>query len=164
MEVSNMARRVFFSFHYERDILRVGQIRNSGLTKPDIESAGFIDSASWESIKKQGDDAIKRWINTQLNNTSVTVVLIGAETSLRPWVDYEIRESYSRGNGMLGIYIHNVRDLKGQVDFAGRNPFDNFNVKGISLSRYYRTYDWVNDRGYNNFPQWVEAAAKAAGK
>ena len=26
-----MARRVFFSFHYDNDILRVGQIRNSGV-------------------------------------------------------------------------------------------------------------------------------------
>ncbi len=90
-----MARRVFFSFHYERDILRVGQIRNSGITKPDLESAGFIDAASWESLKRQGDDAIKRWINSQLDGTSVTVVLIGAQTSERDWVKYEIEQSYN---------------------------------------------------------------------
>jgi len=85
-----MARRVFFSFHYERDILRVGQIRNSGITKSGVESAGFIDAASWESVKRQGDEAIKRWISSQLDGTSVTVVLIGAETSQREWVKYEI--------------------------------------------------------------------------
>lgn len=27
------------------------------------------------------------------------------------------------------------------------------------LSRWYRSYDWVTNDGYNNFPTWVEAAA-----
>lgn len=26
------------------------------------------------------------------------------------------------------------------------------------------TYDWVNDDGYNNFGDWVEKAAKKAGR
>ena len=65
-----MARRVFFSFHYDGDILRVGQIRNSGIVLGvGNTSAGFIDSASWESVKKQGDPAIKRWIDNELNGT-----------------------------------------------------------------------------------------------
>lgn len=90
-----MARRVFFSFHYDGDILRVGQIRNSGIVLPQGDTpTGFIDKASWESVKRQGDDAIKRWIDNQLQNTSVTVVLIGAETAQRPWVNYEIIEKH----------------------------------------------------------------------
>ena len=28
----------------------------------------------------------------------------------------------------------------------------------------YKTYDWVDDDGYNNLAKWVEAAAKAAGR
>ena len=72
-----MARKVFFSFHYERDVWRAGQIRNSWVTKPNRETAGFWDSASWEEVKKKGEDAIHRWIDNQLNGTSVTVVLIG---------------------------------------------------------------------------------------
>lgn len=159
-----MARKVFFSFHYERDIKRVGQIRNCGLTKPDLESAGFIDAASWESIKKQGVEAIKRWIAQQLDGTSVTVVLIGAETSQREWVIYEIKESYKKGNALLGIYIHNVVDLDKKTDVKGQNPFDQFYIKRdgseICLSQICKTYDWVNDGGYDNFGKWVEEAFK----
>jgi hypothetical protein len=70
-----MARRVFFSFHYKRDGWRVAQVRNSWVTKPDKEAAGYIDAASWEELERQGDEAIKRWINNQLTGTSVTVVL-----------------------------------------------------------------------------------------
>jgi hypothetical protein len=66
-----MARRTFFSFHYERDAWRVGQVRNCNLL-PGNDQFGFIDSVEWESIQRQGDEAIKRWINDQLKQTSVT--------------------------------------------------------------------------------------------
>jgi hypothetical protein len=88
-----MATRVFFSFHYERDIWRASQIRNSWVTKPDREAAGFWDAAAWEEVKKKGEEAIKRWIDKQLGGTSVTVVFIGAETSERKYVQYEINQS-----------------------------------------------------------------------
>jgi len=41
-------------------------------------SGGFIDAANFEKLKKQGDAAIKRWIDDQLKGTSVTVVLVAA--------------------------------------------------------------------------------------
>jgi hypothetical protein len=163
-----MARRVFFAFHYERDIWRAGQVRNSWVTKPDREDAGFWDAADWEKIKKQGDEAIKRWIKDQLKGTSVTAVLIGAETSTREWVKYEIIESYNRGNGLLGIYIHNIKDRNGYTDTKGNNPFSYIYIeqdgKKVYFSEIYPTYDWVNDDGYENLGDWVEKAAKKAGK
>jgi hypothetical protein len=161
-----MARRVFFSFHHQGDIRRIGQIRNSWVTKPNQEDAGFVDAASWESIKKQGDQAVKRWIDAQLNGTSVTVVLIGSETASRPWVQYEISESHNKGNGLLGIYIHNCRDLGGYTCNQGANPFSmvHFTQSGQSLAATYPTYDWVLDSGYNNIGLWIEAAARKAGR
>lgn len=162
-----MARRVFFSFHYERDIWRVSQVRNSWVTK-DREAAGFWDAAKWEEAKKKGTAAIEKWIDDQLNGTSVTVVLIGAETSERDYVGYEIKKSYSKGNGILGIYIHNLKDSSGNKDSKGANPLANWHIevdgKKKLLSEIYPTYDWINDDGYNNFGDWVEAAAKKAGK
>ena len=163
-----MARKVFFSFHYEGDILRVGQIRNSWVTKPNIEEAGYTDSASWESLKKQGPEAIKRWINSQLDGTSVTVVLIGAETSTRDWVKYEIKQSYEKHNGMLGIYIHQCKDIKGNTSTKGSNHFGEIgkdsNGNPVYFSTAYPCYDWVDDDGYNNLGNWIEAAAKKAGR
>ncbi|HKZ93692.1 MAG TPA: TIR domain-containing protein [Candidatus Bathyarchaeia archaeon] len=163
-----MVRRVFFSFHYERDIWRVSQVRNSWVTKPDIEEAGYIDKAGWESLEREGEEAIKRWIMRQLDGTSVTVVLIGGETSKRRWVGYEIDQSSRKGNGMLGIYIHNVKDQNSLTDTKGSNPFDNRyieqNGQKTYLSQLYPTYDWVNDNGYDNFGDWVEKAAQKAGR
>ncbi len=163
-----MARRVFFSFHYERDVWRASQIRNSWVTQKDRESAGFWDAASWEEVKKKGDDAIKRWIRDQLDGTSVTVVLVGAETNARKYVDYEIEQSHSKGNGMLAIHIHKLKDKEGKTDTKGVNPFTRWYVTLNGQKKYftdlYSTYDWVDDDGYKNFADWVEKAAKAAGK
>lgn len=160
-----MARCVFFSFHYDRDIWRVSQIRNSGVVPlAGVTSAGFIDSAAWESIKRQGDDAIRKWIDRELEGTSVTVVLIGTETANRQWVNYEIVQSVKRNNGLLGVYIDNVKDVHGQMCARGANPFDSVTWKhsGRALSETYPTYDWVTDDGRRNLAGWIEAAAKRA--
>src|SRR5207245_99321 len=85
-----VTRKVFFSFHYERDAWRASQVRNSWVTKPDREVAGFVDAASWEEVRKKGEEQIENWINRQLEGTSVTAVLIGRETSQRKYVGYEV--------------------------------------------------------------------------
>lgn len=81
-----MAKRVFFSFHYQDVIdFRANTVRNHWLTKADREAAGFFDASIWETAKKTGDAALKRLINGALKNTSVTCVLIGSQTFNRRW-------------------------------------------------------------------------------
>ena len=152
-----MARRVFFSFHYENDIFRASVVRNSWIMQPDRETAGFWDAAAWESVKRNGDDAVKRWIRTQLENTSVTVVLIGSETYSREYVQYEIQQSWDRGNGLIGVYINNIKDMRtGETSRMGFDPFLRMNFSNI------KTYDWIANNGYNNLGSWVEEAATRA--
>lgn len=40
------------------------------------------------------------------------VVLIGEDTAKRKWVKYEIKKAWNEGKGVLGIYIHNLKDPK----------------------------------------------------
>lgn len=163
-----MARRTFFSFHYDRDIWRASIVRNSWLTKDDREDAGFWDASLWEEAKKKGDDAIKNMIDEALKGTSVTAVLIGKETSGRDWVRYEVQASHDKGNGLLGIFIHNIKDNDGNTDSAGDTDFgpigEDDDGNPVYFSDLYLTYDWVDDDGYNNLGEWVEHAAQAAGK
>lgn len=164
-----MARRVFFSFHYERDSVRAGQVRNSNVIRNKIiETSEFIDAAKWEEVKRGGDEAIKRWIKDQLNGTSVTVVLIGAETSKRKWIKYEIDESLKKGNGLLGVYIHKCPLFDGSTDRKGENPFDRLyfdrNGRKEYLSEIYKTYDWIDNNGRENLGTWIESAARKAGR
>lgn len=146
-----MARNVFFSFHYDNDVQRAFVVRQSWVTKPNRTAFGVIDRADFESIKRNGDAAIKQWIDNQLIGTSVTVVLIGAATLERPYVKYEIEQSIIRGNGILGVFVHNIRD------------FDQTTSSKCDTSGFrFPLYDWTNNDGYNKLGDWVEAAA--AGK
>lgn len=161
-------RYTFFSFHYGRDVWRANQVRHSWVTKKDRQAAGFVDAAEFEEVKKKGDKAIKDWIDYQLDGTSVTVVLIGKETNSREYVDYEIKQSRKKGNGILGIYIHNLKDSNGDTDSKGDNPFDYWYTTENGAKKYfseiYPTYDWINDSGYNNLGDWVDKAANKVGR
>lgn len=200
-----MARRTFFSFHYKADVTRAWVVRNSWVTKVtqgDREGAGFFDSSVFEAAERESDDALKRFLREGLNNTSVTCVLVGAETTLRRWVRYEIFRSFMRGNGILAVRIHTIGALNSPATRAGANPFDNlaFTVDGDqlrfkeymtsgwqaardvgsmpltqvaynlgsrtnhTLSTLFLIYDWDTEGGYNNFGNWVEAAARQAGR
>jgi hypothetical protein len=158
-----MARKVFFSFHFDRDAWRVSQVRNSDVVTSKYEKTKFLDAADWEQIKRNGDAAIRRWIDSQMEGTSVTVILIGRETSTRSWVTYEITKSWQRGNGLLGVYIHNIKNQYGHIDFQGANPLQNFMVNGNyfdRLSNYVQTYDWTNNSGRQNIDQWIEKSVQ----
>lgn len=144
-----MARKVFFSFHYARDSWRVGQVRNCNVISG-YDKNPFYDKADWEAIKKQGTQAVKNWIEKQLNGTSVTIVLIGKETSTRPWVKYEIKRSIELGKGLIGIDISKIKDQDGNTDDTGANP----------IPARYRKYLWNNDNGRENLGDWIEKAAK----
>lgn len=120
-----MAKRVFFSFHYE-DVktFRANVVRKHDLTKESREDCGFFDASIWEDAKKHGDTAVKNLIEKGLANTSVTCVLIGTETWKRRWVRYEMLRSYDRGNKLLGVHINGVRDKNQQTFPLGNNIFD----------------------------------------
>lgn len=148
-----MARKVFFSFHYARDAWRVGQVRNSGVIS-NLDKSPFYDKAEWETLKRQGDQAIKSWIDNQLSGTSVTVVLVGAETSKRRWVKYEIAKSIELGKGLLAINISGIKDRNGDTDTMGANP----------VPSDYPIYKWNHNNGAENLGKWIEAAAVKAGR
>src|SRR6266481_410491 len=127
-----MAKRVFFSFHYQ-DVtdFRANVVRQHWLTKPDREAAGFFDASMWETAKKMGDTAVKRLINSALIGTSVTCVLIGSQTYGRPWVRYEILKSFREGKSMLAVHINSIRGRDQLTKPRGPNPMS---FVGITFS------------------------------
>jgi hypothetical protein len=150
-----MARRVYFAFHYQIDIWRVNQVRNSWVTQ-DREEAGFYDASLWEKAKKDGDIGIKRMINAGLNNTTVTCLLIGQQTYARPWVRYEIIKSIEKGNGLLGIHINALHDKDGfSYSTHGRNPFDYMGVKISDNGKSADVYEYENGKWviFSKYPQ-----------
>jgi hypothetical protein len=43
-------RKVFYSFHFDNDVMRVQQIRNMGV----IEGNAAVSANTWEEVKKKG--------------------------------------------------------------------------------------------------------------
>lgn len=145
-----MARRTFFSFHYDNDVWRANQVRNSNVVSG-TDVAGFFDHSEYTEAKKSGDEGIRRMILRNLNNTTVTVVLIGSQTSMRPWVRYEIEQSIARKNGLLGVYIHHLKDPNHPASVRGSKPF-------VPQGVEFPAYDWDGD--LDRFRREIEAAGK----
>ena len=156
-----MARRVFFSFHYKPDNWRAAQVRNAGV----VEGNTPVSDNQWEDVTQGGDAAIRKWIDSQLKGRSCAVVLIGSNAAGRKWIKYEIRKAWNDEKGLLGIYIHGLKNRDGEQSSKGRNPFDDFTVSKEKLSTIVKAYDPpykistnVYDHIKDNIADWVEEA------
>ena len=134
-----MTRRCFYSFHYELDSWRAGQVRNIGV----VEGNRPAGDNEWETVTRGGDQAIEQWIHRQMQGRSCTIVLIGSATAARKWITYEIIESWNAGMGVVGAYIHRLLDRNRQPTTKGRNPLDcvTHNSTQRPLSDIARAYD-----------------------
>lgn len=158
-----MSRKVFYSFHFTPDSWRASQVRNIGI----VEGNQPVSDNDWEDVKRGGNDAIQKWINNQLHGRSCTIVLIGKNTAGRKWIKYEIEKSWNDGKGVVGIYVHNLKNVNGEQTSKGNNPFDDFTMKrnGKKLSSIVKVYDPpysdstdVYDYIKSNLESWVEEA------
>ncbi|WP_145244786.1 TIR domain-containing protein [Urbifossiella limnaea] len=156
-----MARRAFYSFHYQPDNFRAAQVRNMGV----IEANSPASDNDWEAVKKGGDKAIQKWIDDQLFGKSVAIVLIGSGTAGRKWIEYEIKAAWDAKKGILGIFVHNLKDSHGNQAYQGSNPFDGFTVGGTKMSSIVKAYappysDSKLAYGYikDNLAAWIENA------
>lgn len=148
----------FLSFHYDNDAMRVQQVRNIGV----IEGNAALSSNDWETVKRGGEKAIKAWIDATMNYKRCVIVMIGAETANRYWVNYEIEKAWRDKRGLFGIYIHNLKDPRKGISSQGRNPFDYVNVGGQRLSQLVPCYNPSPRDAYNdiaaNITSWVASA------
>ena len=111
--------KAFFSFYFEEDVFRAGQVRNMGV----VEGDEPVDDQSWEKIKKSGNAAVEKWISSQMNSCDVVIVLVGSNTASRPWVKYEIEYGWNNHWPIFGVRIHALKDISGRTTTPGANPF-----------------------------------------
>lgn len=157
-----MAKKIFYSFHFDNDVMRVQQIRNIGA----IEGNQPVTAQKWEEVKRNGDAAVEQWIEENMNGKSCVVVLIGEETANRKWVRHEIIKGWNSGKGVLGIYIHNINCARNGRCRKGSNPFDNIVFDdGRKLSSVVTCYDPSSLNAYSEISQgiesWIDAAVRA---
>ena len=108
-----MAKSVFYSFHYDRDVHRVQLVRNINA----LEGQPVLNAQEWEKVRQGGQASIKEWID-KLNDFVKNVYLIE-----KAWADKK---------PLLGIRIHGLSSL-GTVDSAGPSPFDQASVGTVPV-------------------------------
>ena len=113
-------RQVFYSFHFQNDVMRVQQVRNIGV----IEGNTPVSVNDWEEVKRKGKASIEKWIDDNMRYRSCIVVLVGSETANREWVQYEILKAWKDGKGVVAIHIHNLKCPRNGYAQKGENPFD----------------------------------------
>lgn len=149
-----MARKCFYSFHFKPDCWRAGMVRSIGA----IEGNELASDNDWEAITSgpDRDSKIQRWISGQMSGKSCTIVLVGAETANRKWINHEIAKSWEAKIGVVGIRIHGLKNNHGVTSSLGNNPFDYVTIganktKLSSIVKCYNPggvtgqdrYDWI---------------------
>lgn len=155
-------RQVFFSFHYSRDVWRASQVRNMGK----VDGSSTFSDNDWEEVRYKTDSKIKEWIDSQMAMRSCVVVLVGAETSTRKWVKYEIEKAMQLRKGIVGIRINKLGDCTGDQDREGSNPFYSiYTSLGQRLSNFvtlfeptYKSSKYVYEEIYESLEGLIEEA------
>jgi hypothetical protein len=136
-----------------------------------LEGNEPVSGNDWEAVKRGGDAAIERWIAGQMKGRTCAVVLVGAQTANRPWVQYEIKKAWVDGLGVVGIRIHGLKDLNQQTSVAGANPFDAWKIGDTPMSQIVTLYNppGIDSKAVyasisNNLDTLVENAIKTRAK
>lgn len=103
-----MGRKVFVSYSHRLDQGSADAFRKIFAVERDV----FVDKSIREDIGELANESIKARLRTLIRDASITVVLIGRDTGVRSWVDWEIYHSLRRRfqnerNSLLGVYIPN---------------------------------------------------------
>jgi len=159
-----MGRKIFFSFHYKPDNSRASLVRNIGK----LEGNSPVSDNDWETVTRGGDAAIKKWIDSQMYGRSCVVVLVGAKTAGRKWINYEIKKAWDDGKGLVGIHVNKLKDFNGETANKGANPFAGFSVGGVPLTQLVKChtpFGATSKAAYrdisDNIETWIEDAIAA---
>ena len=142
-------RQVFFSFDYEEDRNRADAVFQL-LRKQDAVpgEAGFAGSGLWQTATGPSNEEVKQLVGETIGRTLATCVLVGARTSEREWIRYEIAQSLERGNALLAVRINGIADSGTRVTSpAGRNPLA---YMGLGKSRDGEYFIFENSNA-----QWI---------
>ena len=146
-------RNCFYSFHYIPDNWRAATVRNIGA----IDGNSPTSDNNWETVKKGGDAAIKKWIADEMYEKSCIVVLVGSDTADRKWINHEIVKGWDDGKGVVGIYIHGLKDSEGNTSTKGDNPFDyiKYGDTGKKLSTIVKCYNPTGSTSQEKY-NWIK--------
>lgn len=132
---------MFLQFHFKPDCFRASTVRQIGA----LEGNSPASDNDWETITAgpNADAKIHRWIAGQLAGRSCTIVLVGANTANREWINHEIVKYWNERMGVVGIRIHGLKNSQSETATPGTNPFDyiTHNTTKAKLSSIVKCYN-----------------------
>ena len=99
-----------------------------------------------------------------MSRKSCVVVLLGADTSKRPWVQYERKKAWQDGKALPGVFIHNLSCPNNGTSVQGANPFDLYTFRTGEKVVKPLVFNPKSNDAYNdidaNLADWIESAIK----
>jgi len=145
--------RVFFSFHFHQDRNRTRTVMEHWLAGDGTSATPFLTRRQLMEMIESGIPSIYAWVEAEIARCDASVVLIGANSSGRHFMEYEIAQSVRQHKPVIGVHIHGIPDASDQASHMGENP----------LFPMFPIYDWVEDDGPANLHAWVQAAIEDQG-
>ena len=93
--------------------------------------------------------------------------MLSRTTAGRKWINYEIKAAWNSKKGVVGAYVHRLKDLNGYQSARGNNPVEYFNLDGSDkkLSSVVKAYipPYTNSKDVyvyinDNLANWIEEA------
>jgi hypothetical protein len=139
--------KVFVSYHHERDQWYYDRFTQLFTSHYDI----ITDTSIERRIDSDDSDYQQRVIREEhITGSSITVVLCGAESWKRRWIDWEIHMTLNKQHALLGIVLPSaVKDHLGKTIVPDR-LYENIN------SGFAHWIEWTED------PQALRVAIDAA--
>ena len=130
----NPRRKVFISYHHAGDQIYYDYFSKNFGTNYDV----FYDNSLDRARDSEDEGYILRYIReNHLTGSSCLIVLCGADTWGRKYVDWEIKAALDQNMGVLAIQLPTLKpDIHGNINVPGRLA-DNIN------SGYALLEDWV---------------------
>lgn len=135
---AKVRRKIFLSFHHKHD-----QAYYDAFSKAfhDTYEAVTDNSLEREIDSDDVDYVMRRIRENHISGTSCTILLVGAETYTRKYVDWEIKATLDKEHGLIGVYLPSaVENPEGEIVVPGRF-LDNYN------SGYAVWTSWANITG-----------------
>lgn len=139
--------KVFVSYHHQRDQAYYDHFARLFANGYEVITDTSID----RKIGSEDVDYQQQVIREQhITGSSITIVLCGAETWKRRWVDWEIQMTLNKEHALLGICLPtNPKDINGKVTVPNR-------LHANIVSGYAHFIHWTDD------PNVLRAAIDAA--
>lgn len=110
--------KIFVSYQHSRDQAYYDAFSR---TFHDTHEAVYDNSLERRIDSDNVDYVIRRVRENHITGTSCTVVLVGAETWGRKYVDWEISATLDRTHGLIGAHLPTApRDALGRITVPGR--------------------------------------------